>query len=503
MSRSNRLPLSEIHTIQLDQSDPEPLYRQLYRAVREAILLGRFPPGIRLPSSRAFARELNLSRNTVVNAYDQLTDEGFLERRHGSGSYITETIPDRYLRAQPKQAEDKPKPKSEDTGLSQRGRRLATQIDTPRSEKLLPFMPGLPDLAQIPLERWSRLVSKHWRDVKPDMLGYGNVGGLPQLRKAVAEYLKACRAVTCHADQVIITAGAQQGLDLACRLLLDEGDTAWLETPGYHGAQGAMISAGIQPVRVPMDREGIDLAAGKKLAPKPRLIYVTPSHQYPTGITMSLARRLDLLANAETWGSYILEDDYDSEFRYDGRPLASLQGLDTAGRVIYVGTFSKVLFPALRLGYLVVPDNLIDAFLAGRCYLDRQAPSITQAALAEFIESGWFLSHVRRMRHAYAHRYRVMNELVKNVLSPWLSADPTPAGMHLTAYAKGPLDDQAVHQEAKKRKLLLRPLTDYYPDRKGPSGFVLGYAGFDETQLRRAAAETAALLEHAGSVSEQ
>jgi len=507
----SELPLDAIHTISLEPDTDEPLYLQLYGAIRDAVLARRFEPGTKLPSSRSFARTLGVSRNTVISAYDQLTDEGFLVRRTGSGSYVADMLPDRFMQAEAGSPAQK-KALTRET-LSRRGMRIAALSRRAPPAAILPFAPGLPDYSALPLDYWNRLIGKHWRNVRSSMLSYGHVAGLPGLQRAVTTYLRACRAVQCEPEQVIITAGAQQAMDLITRLLLDEGDTAWLEEPGYPGARGALIAAGARIVPVPVDREGMNPGLGSG---NPRLIYVTPSHQYPMGVTLSLARRLRLLELADKHGCWLVEDDYDSEYRYDTRPLASLQGLDDRGRVLYVGTFSKVLFPSLRLGYVVVPGDLVDAFTAARSFQDAQPPVVVQAALAELIESGRFVSHIRRMRRLYAARYQRMVSLLDSILARWLVADPTPAGMHLSAWfrdqdgarylsetarAGGPdrarnlVNDRAISEMARDHKLVLRPLSNYFTGAPTRSGFVLGYAGFSELDLMYAASRLRSLLE--------
>ena len=339
----------------LSESAAAPMYRQLYEQLRSAILDGHLRPGAQLPSTRGLAQELAVARNTVMGAYEQLLAEGYLEGETGSGTYVARTLPDEILHA-PILRPVRPHPRTS-VGLSQRGQIFSRDLlrlrydDPPK-----PFRPGVAALDELPFDLWSRLLAKHSRRASMQFLAYGDPAGYRPLREAIAQYLAAARAVNCEPEQVIIVSGAQQALDLAARLLLDSGEEAWIEDPGYNGARAALLAAGVKPVGVPVEDAGINVEAGERLSPRARLAYVTPSHQYPTGVTMTLARRLELLRWAERRKSWILEDDYDSEYRYASRPVASLQGLDTAGCVMYCGTFSKVLFPALRLGYLVVPS---------------------------------------------------------------------------------------------------------------------------------------------------
>jgi GntR family transcriptional regulator/MocR family aminotransferase len=357
-----------------------------------------------------------------------------------------------------------------------------------------PFRPGTPALDEFPFEVWGRLAARHWRRPPAGLLGYGDPAGHLPLREAVATYLGTARAVRCGPEQVIVTAGAQQALDLAARLLVDPGDQVWIEDPGYLGARAALSGAGARLVPVPVDEEGLDVSAGAARAPRARLVYVSPSHQYPLGVTMSLARRLQLLEWAERAGAWILEDDYDSEYRYAGRPLAAMQGLDRGGRVIYLGTFSKVLFPALRLGYVVVPEGLSCAFANARGVLSRFSPSVDQAVLAEFIEEGHFARHIRRTRSLYAARQAALVKAVRSELAGALEVSPDEAGIHLVGWLKEGADDGAASSAAARLGVDAQPLSSFTLEHRRRPGLVLGYAGYDERQLRAAARRLAAAL---------
>ena len=343
MKTIDSLPLDVMLTISLEKHGQAPLYRQLYEGIREAILSGRFKAGVKLPSTRRFAAVLNISRNTVVYAFDQLLAEGFIEGKRGSGSFVAGTLPIQTLK--PTMPENPGTP-SLDTGLklSVRGEKSLQGHERVVTAEAKPLTHGIPDLTLFPMDRWSRLVSRHWRQASPRVLAYGDPQGLEALRVAIADYLNACRGVRCDSSQVLVLAGAQPALDLAGRLLLDPGDPVWLEDPGYRGARGAFLAAQARCLGVPVDREGLNVEMGHQMCPSPKLIYVTPSHQYPSGATMSLARRLTLLEYAGKNGSWILEDDYDSEYRYEGRPLAALQGLAKHDRVIYMGRFPRCCF---------------------------------------------------------------------------------------------------------------------------------------------------------------
>ena len=316
------------------------------------------------------------------------------------------------------------------------------------------------------------------------MLGYGDPAGYRPLREAIAAYLGAARAVRCTADQVIIVAGSQQGLDIAARLLLDPGDAAWVEEPGYTGAKGALSAAGARLVPVPVGPEGLEVAAGIAACPTARLAYVSPSHQYPLGVTLSLAQRLALLDWADHAQAWILEDDYDSEYRYTSRPLAALQGLDRAERVLYIGTFSKVLFPALRLGYVVVPPDLVSPFVAARAVADRHSPSIEQAVVADFIREGHFARHIRRMRALYAERQAILLDAAHQTFGDRLSIPSAEAGMHLVAWLPDGADAATIAIRAEALGVVVQPLSAYTTTPLARQGLLLGYAAFPTEEIR-------------------
>ena len=473
-------------TLSLDQSSAVPLYRQLYEGLRKAILSGQLRPSMRLQSTRELSVELGVSRNTVMNAFEQLLAEGYLEGQVGSGTYVSSALPDDMLHAgtvSVRAAGARRKGRA----LSARGQVIAGALmnASPTEASTRAFRPGTPALDAFPFDIWMKLTARHWRYPRRELLGYGDSAGYAPLRKAVSEYLGAARAVRCAPEQVIITSGAQQALDLAARLLLDAGDSVWIEDPGFLGARSSLIGAGARLVPVPVDDEGLDVARGAKVCPSARLVYVSPSHHFPLGMTMSLARRLSLLEWASRAGAWILEDDYDSEYRYAGRPLAALQGLDKEGRIIYLGTFSKILFPALRLGYLVVPPDLVDAFKNARAILSRFSPSIEQAVLTDFITEGHFARHIRRMRALYRQRQQCLIEAARRELGDALELEPNEAGMHLVGRLPRGTDDRAVSREADRLGVEASALSLYYVERARMSGLILGYAGYDEREIRK------------------
>ena len=467
--------------LSLERDGGVALQRQLYAALREAILAGRLPPGTRLPSTRTLAGDLGAARNTVVGAFEQLAAEGYVEARVGDGTRVAAVLPETLLharRAHVQQPAGLGAPE-----LSRRGRAIVAARRPLPDVGRRAFQPGLPALEEFPRETWARLVARRSRVPARGSLGYGHPAGLPPLRQAIAAYVGAARGVTCAAEQVIVVAGAQAGLDLACRLLLDAGDAAWMEEPGYLGARGALLAAGAQPVPVAVDAEGIDVDAGRRAGRPARLVYVTPSHQFPLGVTMTLARRLALLAWAAEAGAWVLEDDYDSEYRYAGRPIAAMQGLDPAGRVVYAGTFSKTMFPALRAGYLVVPPGLVDAFGAAVRLTGHQVPAAEQAALADFIAEGHFASHVRRMRALYAGRREHLVAALRRRLSGLLEVVPSEGGMQLAATLATGVDDAAASRAAAGEGLVAPPLSMYHLGARRRRGLHLGYASVREREI--------------------
>jgi GntR family transcriptional regulator/MocR family aminotransferase len=491
------------------------LHRQLYDRVRDLVLSGRLAPGVRLPSSRGLARDLGCARNTVVAAYDQLFSEGYLEGRHGSGTYVSRVLPEERLAA-PRPAPPVPGRAVQDAAgpgrLSARGRALAAlRTEAPRGDGAAParaFTPGIPELGAFPFDVWGRLLGRAWRRPPESLARHGDAAGFRPLREAIARYLCGVRALRCDWTQVIVTSGAQQGLDLAARLLLDPGAAVWIEEPGYLGLRGPLLAAQAQLVPLPVEPDGVSVAEGRRRAPAARLAVVTPSHQYPLGVTMSLARRLELLDWAREAGAWIVGDDYDSEFRYAGRPLAALQGLDadragddgagaaggpSGGRVIYLGTFSKILFPSLRLGYLVVPPELAEPLTRARAALEDHPSMVVQPALAAFFEDGHFAAHVRRMRLRYGARRDCLLEAAKRHLGGLLELTPDAAGLHLVARLAPALaarmDDRQAAMRAAAAGLATPALSSYYlepnPDTAPPSeqGLLLGYAAVSEPEI--------------------
>jgi GntR family transcriptional regulator/MocR family aminotransferase len=468
-----------------------PLNRQIYQAIREAILSHLLPSGWRLPSSRDLARELAISRNTVTYAYEQLIAEGYLETRAGSGTFIADTTPDQI----PEMRLNAP-PLTDPSGeseLSAHGAQLIQQAGV-SDLQWGAFMPGVPDVTLFPNKIWSRLQNKHWRRSRAELLTYGDAGGYLPLREAIAEYLRIARSVNCNASQVIITTGIHQSLDIVVKLLGEHGDSAWVEDPCYWGTRSVLNSLGIKPVAIPVDSEGMRMRLANLRQP-PRFICATPSHQYPLGMVMSLSRRRMLLEYAAARKVWIIEDDYDSEFRYGSRPLASLQGMDTDDRVLYMGTFSKTMFPSLRIGFMVVPESLATTFAIGVSELYRGSQVFMQAIMADFMTEGHFASHIRRMRLLYAERLQLLQAAIGRHFGDRITLTGGEAGLHLALGLPAQCDDLAISRAARAAGIVARPLSRYYmhPDTTR-NGLLLGYACVPNEQIAPAFDKLAAII---------
>ncbi len=468
-------PLPHLHLV---TTSDVPLHRQIYKTLRQAIISQKLQHGTKLPATRAIATTYGISRNTVLAAFDDLIAEGFLEAKVGAGTFVAHraTMQTRVTAQQ----------------LSQRGIALAnTAVTIPRERILAAFRHGIGDLSLFPWDIWTRHYSRAVKQTSN--YGYPDPAGLPALRQAIATHIASTRAVHCNAEQIIITSGSQQAIVLAAQLLLEPNDLVWHENPGYIGARGALLTAGAQIVPVPVDANGLVVAIGQQLAPTARLAYVTPSHQYPTSVTMSHERRLQLLHWANTANAWILEDDYDSEYRYDQRPLESLQSLDTNGRVIYIGTLSKVLFPALRLGYMIVPNNLAAAFAAARALHDRGSSLLEQTTLTTFIQERHFARHIRRTQKHYLERQYVLREnLAKHI--PNLEVQGLEAGMHLAAWLPAGYNDTHTSSIAAQHHLEVMPISAYSQTPLARGGFLLGYAAVPPNAIRDAVKTLAQII---------
>ena len=481
--------------LSIDPRSRQPLQAQIYSAIRAAILEGALAPGGSLQSSRGLAADLRVSRTTTLLAYEQLTAEGYLSARRGSGTFVALELPDDLPRA----STSGPSVRSNHPPLSRRGAALASTPPNairvggpPRAFRL-----GVPALDLFPIKQWTALVNRRLRSVSFAQLDYGDPAGLRPLRNAIADHVRAARGTRCSADQVIVLAGAQRGLEMMCQMLLDPGDEAWMEEPGYHGIRCALVAAGarIRPGRV--DDDGLDVEAMARRSPRAKLAYVTPSHQFPLGVPMSLSRRLALLKWATDASAWILEDDYDSEFRYGTRPIPCLHGLDVDGRVIYVGSFSKTVFPSLRLGFVIVPDDLQERMVAARRAADLHPPAIDQLVLADFMEGGHFERHLRRMRAAYAERLHALEHAAARYCAGALHLRPVKTGMHAVADLED-VSAERLFSEAAARGVELMPMSVYCAT-KGTTrnAIILGFAPIRPEAIHRGMERLAAAIEAA------
>ncbi|MFT3765609.1 MAG: PLP-dependent aminotransferase family protein [Minicystis sp.] len=483
--------------IDLERRAGVPIHKALYDALRAAMLTGRLRPGARLPSSRDLGQQLGVARGTVVAVYEQLAGEGYLASRTGSGTTVAESLPDRWFKggAAPPDPEAPPRPARRATSLSRWGKALDASpfAVTPRTT-VRPFRAHLPAVDAFPAEDWGRIVGKRARRDEKLLLSDGDARGHGPLREILGEHLRVSRGVACHADQIVILPSVQQAIDIAARLTVDPGDEIWMEDPGYTGARAVLEAAGASLVPVPVDAHGIDVAAGARLAPDARMAYVTPGHQAPLGVTLAIDRRLALLGWAKDQRALIIEDDYDSEYRYEGRPVPALQGLDRAGVVLHTGTFSKTLLPSLRLAYAVVPEGLVDSFVAAKSILDRYTPPLLQAALADFIEGGHFGRHLRRMREIYAERRAALLAAIEADLADTLTVVGASAGLDVAVRLPKGVDDRAVAGDLAAAGVEALALSRHALRRRDVNGLLLGFAAFSPARIRKSMAAAAAVI---------
>ena len=475
----------------LDANGSGTLQHQVFHQVRAAILDGHLKPGSKLPSTRALAQLAGVSRATVVLAYEQLKAEGYVDSREGAGSYVTQQIPEASLAVGSEKVRDirkSQKPRS--ARLSTYASTLTSMVGEPqrellRSGQFTAFPLGVPALDAFPFKLWSQLHRRHIKHLQGRWLGYASPQGYPPLRKAIADHLAMSRGILCSEDQIIIVNGSQQALSLVAQALLNPGDAVVLEDPGYLGARAAFLGARATILPAPVDEQGIRTATMDQA----RLAYVTPSHQFPLGHTMALSRRAELLQWARDCDAYIFEDDYDSEFRYEGRPLQPLFSIDSGERVIYSGTFTKIMFPSLRLGYLIAPRELIPTLVALRRFSDVHSPTLDQAVLADFIAEGHFSRHIRKMRKLYSQRLECLTRsFPKAFPGSALRLQSAKAGMHALVWLAPDDDDVAIARRSAEAGLQLAPLSPLY---LGPpkSGLLLGYACTNEARIRAGLAE--------------
>src|SRR3954469_10242193 len=470
--------MSKVETFQdLSLNPPsgqQELWRWLYTELRGAILDGRLKAGARMPSTRSLGMQYSLSRGTVVAAFDQLQAEGYTRTEVGSGTYVASGVPDGFLSATHKPAALAiPISKA---AISKRAQQSLKGVEvTPASRSIGKAFRGYePAIDLFPVDLWARVASRVLRRAPRSLYAHGNAAGYQPLRRAIAGYVGASRGVHCSPDQIIVTSGAQQALDLIGRFLLAPGDQVWMEDPGYSGALETLRATSASIIPVPVDGDGLIVKAGRKLAPKAKLAYVTPANQFPMGVTMSADRRLELLRWAASANAWIVEDDYDAEYRYSGRPVAALQALDNSGCVIYVGTFTKMLFNALRLGFMVLPERLVEPFVAARTFVDRHPPTLEQAILAEFITEGHFGQHIRRMRQNYAERMEILKSVADKHLDGVLDVVHAEAGIRTLGWLKTWKSDREAARRAREHGLEVEPLSVFTTKYQQPPALMLG-----------------------------
>ena len=460
--------------ITVDRSHSQPLHSQVYRSLRNAIATGVLRPGQRVPSSRALSTELDVSRITILEAYAQLLAEGYFKSREGAGTFVSSSLPE-YLTQVGRPANGKTQQASGPRPVGRRALQFPMEPATSWRNGLGAFAVHQPAFEEFPYAIWSRLVTHHSKDPNARAIHCIDPLGSRRFREAICEYLRTARAVQCEPEQVMIVCGSQQALQIAANVLFDPGDAVWMEEPGYRLARNVFIAAGCRLIPVPVDDEGLNVEAGVAKCAQARAACVTPSHQYPLGSSMSASRRLQLLNWAQRYGAWIIEDDYDSEYRFESAPISSLQGLDSNSRVIYIGTFSKVLFASLRLGYIVIPPDLVEHFIAVRHAMDIFPPYLFQEVIADFMREGHFARHIRRMRQLYSERRKVLAEHLKSTFGSTLEIHGAEAGMHLTVTFPPELDDMAVAEKAAEQGLWLWPLSGSYMTKNVRQGLVLGY----------------------------
>jgi GntR family transcriptional regulator / MocR family aminotransferase len=458
----------------LDRSSPANLHRQLYAQLRSLIEGRVLPSGSALPSTRIMAKDLSVGRNTVIAACDQLALEGYISLRPRTPPLVM-VLPTPVAIA-------KKTPIDSNSSISWRGKVMLAQPYHHGKPGHVAFHPGLPDSDNFPFSTWSKLLSRRAKLARHDLFGTYHIKGYPPLCEAIARYLTVSRGVNCKPEQIVITNGAQSAFDLLARLLIDPGDTVWMEEPGYYGAGAAFLSAGAKLSALNVNDAGWDLVPPSAT---PRLIFVTPSCHHPLGITMPMEQRLNLIHLAEKWNAWIIEDDYDSEYRFQGHPIPALQGISAANRVVYVGTFAKILFPAMRLGFLVVPEILREGISAALSVTGQFAPLLTQAALADFMNEGHFTRHLRRMRRLYAARRQYFMDICEDYLGEWLSLRRTDAGIQLVGLFHNDCDDKTVARAALEQGINVSPLSIQYRHGSIQRGLVMGFAAADEKTTKK------------------
>ncbi len=495
----------ELGFIRLSRRKRQSLATQLYVAISQAILDGQLAKGFRLPSTRGLAEDLSVSRTTVISAFEQLTAEGYLTGAVGKGTFVSEQLPEEHQLAHfrspllddaNRSANSVPTGQSSGNQTAQKlklgrfGETLqATSNQSPdyEEESMIPFLPGVPALDEFPIDVWSRIVRRTWKDQRTIQLSYGSPAGHRPLRRAIAEYVRAFRGVKCHERQVFVVSGTQQAVGLVARLLINAGDQVLFEDPGYAGARSTFEAAGAQIIPVEVDDSGFNVEQAIEKSRKPRLAYVTPSHQFPMGVTLSIERRMKLIDWARSTGGLIFEDDYDSEYRYSHRPIPSLQGLGGFDNTIYVGSFSKVIFPSLSMGYVIVPDGMVSVMSKAIDLSSRPPSMMDQLVLTDFISEGHFARHLRRMRQVHQQRRLALVESVETHLADHLEIVGCEAGLHCAAMLKRTMNDREISKKLMEVGVITRPLSNYFVAGKTKNpGLVLGFASSSPARTKNA-----------------
>lgn len=470
--------------VKIDRKSKQPIYKQVYESIRLAILKGNIRAGEQLPATRQLSDELKISRNIISLAYEQLILEGYVVGKVGAGTFVSSTIPDDFIKTSGATESIPLVPLVKSTAPSEFNRTEVLPRNTVR-EEIVPFQNAVPGLDIFPFKSWNKIAAREYKAIRNLHLGYDDAMGYLPLRENIASYLRSSRGVRCEAGQVLIVNGAQQALSLCSHALLGTGDRVMVEDPGYIGARAAFRNYGAKIIPVPVEADGLDVTFLRKQKENAKLIYLTPGHQYPLGGTLALDKRIELLnwaANRNTW---IIEDDYDSELRYFGRPLAAMQGLDQSGKVIYVGTFSKVLFPGLRVAYMVLPTlAMSEHFKSIKAVFDRQLPIMEQVITNTFMHEGHFVRHLRKMRIEYLERQKVMIRAIEKELSGKLHVEEQPAGMHLIGWLPKKSSDQEISNALARKGIIANPLSEYTLKFRRDPGLLLGYTAFNKFKIR-------------------
>ena len=485
---------AQLETVKAWISDPAngslPLHERIQRAIRTLILEGTLSHGKALPASRALATSLNVSRDTVEAAYSSLHAEGFIERQTGRGSFVSSSA--RFLK--PRIRQHPPTAETRKAKLSARGKVIYESGGIREFSSPRPLAPGIPETRLFPIPTWERLQRQVLKEYQHKILEQSPPQGMERLRRAIAEYVNLERGTRASAEQVIVLTSSQQALALCSHVLLDNGESIVIEDPTYQGAHKAFKAAGLHPVPVPLDEKGISVDALNSLTEPARAIYLTPSHQYPTGVTLSLDRRLAVIDWANRHAAWIIEDDYDSEFHYEGKPMACLQGLDAYNRTIYIGTFTKSLFPGLRIAYMIVPSELTEPFTMARTLMDGHTASITQLTLAKFLEGGHFGAYIRKMRNVYVARRDKLASLMDEYLSDYVVYATPAGGMQMPCHLRHGLSEKDIATAARRADIDMLGLTGLYAGSPASTGFLMGFAAYTEREIEDAVKKLAAIF---------